>query len=51
MSALARLHPTPEGRRGSRIDLEERGAIWVSPESLSQSVHECPRNRVRYTSW
>jgi hypothetical protein len=33
MSPLARLHPTTEGRRGSRIDLEEGGAIWVSPDS------------------
>ena len=36
MSPLARLHPTTEGRRGSRIDLEEGGAIWVSPE-IAQS--------------
>jgi hypothetical protein len=32
MSPLARPHPTTEGRRGSRIDLEKEGAIWVSPE-------------------
>jgi hypothetical protein len=36
MSPLARLHPTTEGRRGSRIDLEEGGAIWISPE-IAQS--------------
>jgi hypothetical protein len=52
MNPLARLHPTTEGRRGSRIDLEEGGAIWVSPE-IAQSersrvskepgaVHGCP---------
>jgi hypothetical protein len=36
MSPLARPHPTTEGRRGFRIDLEEGGAIWVSPE-IAQS--------------
>jgi hypothetical protein len=53
MSPVARLHPTTEGRRGSRIDLEEGGAIYVSPE-IAQSersrvskepgaVHSTPR--------
>jgi len=32
MSPLARPHPTTEGRRGSRIDLEERGRYLISPE-------------------
>ena len=32
MSPPVRHHPTIEGRSGSRIDLEEAGAIWVSPE-------------------
>ena len=50
MSPLARLHPTTEGRRGSRIELEEgRRYLSIPPKSLSQSVHECPGNRVRYS--
>jgi len=32
MSPPVRHHPTIEGRSGSRIDLEEAGAICVSPE-------------------
>ena len=34
MSPLARLHPTTEGRRGSRIDLEE-GALSGYPRTRS----------------
>jgi len=41
MSSLARLHQTTQGRRGSRIDLEEGGAIWVSPE-----IAQAERSRV-----
>jgi hypothetical protein len=33
MSPLARPHPTTEGRRGSRIDLEERGRYLNIPRS------------------
>jgi hypothetical protein len=32
MSPLVRPHPTTEGRRGSRIDLEERGRYLNSPQ-------------------
>ncbi len=35
MSRTARLPPTSEGRRGSRIDLRRGAAIWVSPEQRS----------------
>jgi hypothetical protein len=49
MSPLARLHQTTQGRRGSRIDLEEGGRyLGIPRKSLRQSVHECPGNRVRY---
>ena len=35
MSPLARLHPTTEGRRGSRIDLEEGGCYLGIPRNRS----------------
>ena len=35
MSPLARLHPTTEGRRGSRIDLEEGGRYLGIPRNRS----------------
>ena len=35
MSPLARPHPTTEGRRGSRIDLEERGCYLNIPRNRS----------------
>lgn len=35
MSPLARPHPTTEGRRGSRIDLEERGRYLGIPRNRS----------------
>lgn len=35
MSRAARPHQTIEGRRGSRIDLEEGGRYLVSPETAT----------------
>jgi hypothetical protein len=50
MSPAAQRHHTIEGRRGSRIDLEEGGRYLGIPRNRScASVHDCPGNRVRYT--
>jgi hypothetical protein len=49
MSPAAQRHQTIEGRRGSRIDLEEGGRYLGIPRSRScASVHDYPGNRVRY---
>ncbi len=49
MSRTKRTHPRIEGRRGSRIDLEEGGRYLGIPRNHScASVHDCPENRVRY---
>lgn len=49
MSPLARLHPTTEAVEAPGLILRRGALSTYPPKSLSQSVHECPRNRVRYT--
>jgi hypothetical protein len=50
MSRLADLARRAEGGRGSRIDFEESGRyLGIPPNTPCASVHDCPRNRVRYT--
>ena len=51
MSRAARLHLMTEGQRGSRNDLEEGGRYLGIPQhDVCTSVHDCPKNRVRYRS-
>jgi hypothetical protein len=49
MSRRPDHHRESQGRRGSRIDVEEGGRYPDIPETEHLRLTECPGNRGRYT--